>query len=299
MTNTITVGSEYSGDLTVSNGGQVSCASLRLGEEATGYGTVEVSGDGAALSARGEMIVGYKGDGHLSIIDGAEVHAGDTTIEITRWPGSCGTVLVRGEGSLLTTDAGAVRVGGYGTGTLTIQDGAQVEAQILIASFYGSTGTINLEGGALRASSLSIGDGTGTLNWTGGTLAITEAGELTLNSALLGSTAFALSGDHVLEVTNTAGVASGQRIVINGGAIVVGSLNVRGTLQVRSGTLDIDDVLTVQSGGSLQLAGQDIALKSAPTISGELTLDQTNLSVPSLALASGVTGRVRQRHARQ
>ena len=119
----------------------------------------------------GSRFRGRRGTGTLTIESGADVRAED--VRIAADVGSQGTVTVTGSGSTLTT-AGTnneVRVGNRGTGTLTIESGADVRARwVVVGNDAGSQGTVTVTGSgstlttAGTDNAVSVGAaGTGTL----------------------------------------------------------------------------------------------------------------------------------------
>ena len=122
-----------------------------LGIGIDGPGTVVVR-NGALIDASGKGIgIGvnsqYVGVGILNVESGADVRA--TQFVIGDDEGSRGTVTVTGAGSTLTTTGtnDYLHVGDDGTGTLTIESGADVRAtRVVIGDDAGSRGTVTVTG---------------------------------------------------------------------------------------------------------------------------------------------------------
>ncbi|PRD40350.1 autotransporter outer membrane beta-barrel domain-containing protein, partial [Phyllobacterium phragmitis] len=123
-----------------------------------------VTGPGSSWTNTNTTLVASSGIGTLNVLNGATASAG-LLLSIADLSSGQGTVNVSGAGSTLTSD-GALSVGRIGTGTLTIADGGVVNANAdtFVASFSGSTGTLNIgNGGAagtLNSASVNFGNGT-------------------------------------------------------------------------------------------------------------------------------------------
>ncbi len=164
----------------VTNGAQVTLDGITW----TAYNGLDISGkvfaqNGAHISSRlifynfspfdGSIYIGSNnlGDGTLTIESGANVWAG--WIYVGHDEGSEGTVKVTGSGSTLTTRHG-LRVGyGGGTGTLTIESGADVRASWINVGWYeGSEGTVKVTG----SGSTLTATGRSSIFWLGADIGI-------------------------------------------------------------------------------------------------------------------------------
>ena len=232
------------------------------------------------------VYLGMRGAAALSIAAGGAVS--NTSGYVGYFAGASGNVTVSGTGSLWTNRAN-LYVGKEGAGTLTIgDDGAVSVAQTLtMADLGSSSGTVNLQGGSLTAQSMATGAGTANFNWTGGTLAITGPLGLSLDSGLLGSVVN-LGPGKGLSVAADTSVNSGVELAVTGGVFSTDTLSVStgGRALLQSGTIAIGTNFTVNSGGELEITGQDLVLATLPTIEGNLVLDRTALSVPSMSVGS-------------
>ena len=173
------IGRFGSGILNVENGATVS----NVGEGYLGYaigstGTVNVVGAGSVWDALDALYVGNIGDGVLNIQNGASVsNTGQS--KIGRYTGSTGSVTVSGTDSVWDNTI-SLTVGGLGTGTLNIENGATVNTGVTgwLARNPGSTGTVTVtDTGSVWnvANYLVIGSGgTGTLNILNGGVVNTE-----------------------------------------------------------------------------------------------------------------------------
>jgi outer membrane autotransporter protein len=192
----------------------------------------------------GVMTVGDTGTGSLTIQNGGTLSSVFGTI-IGSNPGSVGTVTVTGAGSTFPT--GAIVVGGAGTGTLTIGGGGTVAtpASVMVATLPGSVGNLNIGAppgdppvapGTLSAPSVSLGSGTGALNFNH------TATDYVFSIGIGGPGAVnVLAGTTIFTPANTY---SGPTL-IDGGTLQAGAV----------GTFSPNSEHTVTSAGVLNLAG--------------------------------------------
>jgi T5SS/PEP-CTERM-associated repeat protein len=184
------IGNLGSGSLTIQNGGQASFSALGLGAQSTGMGVVTVgNGNGqSVLNVSNSLGVGNQGSGQLTINSGGIVNVtGSGGVSIGSATGSNGQVTVNG-GQLSALGQNAFfSVGNSGTGTLTVQNGGQLSANLLslgsnttgvgTASIIGTGAgnpvqtTVSLAGPSAgsNASNFDIGaQGTGAVNVSNG-----------------------------------------------------------------------------------------------------------------------------------
>jgi outer membrane autotransporter protein len=244
--NSLQVGDGGTGRLSVLDGATASFSgSVVLGSEVTTYdyiqdpdtgattttavgskrgnGTVEVSGEGSALTVvaaaglgNGDLVVGDGGDGTLSVDDKGSVdvagrltvgnrargtvtitgggalavHGGDADgmgAILGNAVGSEGDVTVSGAGSVLTLDAGA-QVGNFGNGSLTVQQGGT--ASIGLATAYSET-VVGL--GYYGAGGPDAAKGTGAITVEGKGSTLDYAGGMNL----LNGSVMASDGGHL------------------------------------------------------------------------------------------------------
>ena len=166
----LSVGREGEGWLTVTGGGEVSNASAYIARYPDSTGLVRIDGAGSSWSSNGGLFVGVKGIGEMTISGGAAVSSSGGGIGLES--GSTGRVTVHGDGSTWSSDA--ITVGCFGSGFLAITGGGDVQS---------SWGTIGAESGSMGGV---VVDGVGS-TWTNnydldvgwydeGTLAITDGG---------------------------------------------------------------------------------------------------------------------------
>ncbi|GAG42928.1 unnamed protein product, partial [marine sediment metagenome] len=191
----LTVGYDAAGVLTISNGGLVENTLGFIGDAASSTGTVTV--DNGTWNNSSNLLVGYYGSGELTISNGGQV--ANTYGNIGYWAGSTGTVTV--DGGIWTNRAslnvgGGSSAGGIGllnvsnSGTVNVADtlkvwpggtvellGGQTNTESLIVE---SGGTLILDRGELSTVNLT---GSGTFRFDSGTLRL-EGGEISLAGPL-------------------------------------------------------------------------------------------------------------------
>jgi len=209
-----------------------------------GSGTVLVS-SGGKLSVDGGIYVGDTGNGTLTIENGGAVTTGALCIGVAF--GSAGAVTLEGTSSQLKiTGSNPVIVGDAGVGTLTISKGAVFNASSILVENStggnGSNGTIDVEGAALKAGSLSIG---------------------AVSNPFIGAVALYVGG-------STSSVATIQGSVANNATIEVGS---HGTVTI-GGAVTGTGLIKIDAGGSVSLKGSDAAAEGIDFVGtgGHLTL---------------------------
>ncbi len=213
------VGDFGSGELTVSNFGFVRSEGIYGGFAGTGSIIVDSN---ATLNSSSFIRIGdtATGNGSLQITGGGSVASQNGSIAFA---GGAGSVLVDGSGSnWLVTDA--LEAGWSGVGTLTIQNGGGVAAAVLnIGSDLGGDGTVSVSG---TGSNLSVG-GILTIGKDGkGQLAISAGGAANTSGGVIGQS----SAD-----PNVASVSgSGSSWNMGANQLVVGA-DGSGSLEISSG----------------------------------------------------------------
>ena len=228
------------------SGGNNSTGSFYLGYNPGDSGSYGLSGTGK-LSGQLEY-VGYFGTGNLT-------QSGGTNTAASLYLGNAGatasgTYTLSGSGLLSISNTGgdySEYVGYSGTGSFTQSGGTNSTSNLYLGYNSGSSGTYNLNHGALATYSISAGSGTAAFNLGGGTL-LTD-GNLTMPVTLTGS-----GGGATIDTASAASVSA----LLSG----PGSLT-----KVDSGTLvlAVDNTYngnTLVSGGTL-LLGSDLALQNS------------------------------------
>lgn len=206
----IIVGQSGTGTLNASNGASLTAsgsATFGVGTTVSGVGTATLTGSGTSLTAY-TVLVGGRGNGTMSILDGADVTS--TAATVGGNPGAIansGTATVSGAGSTWTNGNGDFQVGfGVSSGTLNIQDSGLVATagkMVLGWNTVSQPGTVTVTG---AGSTLDVG------------------GELSIGRA----------GTGVMTVSNGATVDSGT-VYIGQNAGGVGTLNISGASTVWDG----------------------------------------------------------------
>jgi T5SS/PEP-CTERM-associated repeat protein len=150
----LTIGDYGSGELDITNGGQVNSGSGYLGYTNATPGTVKVDGAGSDWNAGTHLYVGYLGPGVLNITNGGNVSSAASNLNSDS--GSAAMATVDGVGS--SWNAGTLVLGLFvpgdpsGTALLAISNGGNVTASSVTIG-----GTAN--GSAPSVLSINAGDG--------------------------------------------------------------------------------------------------------------------------------------------
>lgn len=340
------VGRAGTGTLWVEQGGAVTVdagqtiAGVQIAREAGSTGTVVVTGTGSSLSVNGSgavaesgpfFQVGRGGTGYLNVLDGASLtfNTGapinaSLTIGGTPTVTGTGAMLVSGTGSTVTVggDSAAVVVGGNGTGTLAVTEGARLSTLDLSVGYTaGSTGTMVVtSGGSVRLSGTDSRNGEGAQAGIGqagtGSLTMTGGGTLTIDtsggpngglfvgvesggrgSVLLSGGGTVLDAGSELGVGYIAGSATEGGtgdVTVNDGA-TLRAATVR--LGPSGGSSALSKVLSFNSTGRVESANVIVnpggVLTGTGTVTGHVTLNggtlSTGGSVGTMTIGNGLT----------
>ena len=253
----LTVGNSGQGTLTLSNNGEViTTGDGVLGSQTGSTGTATITDAGTEWQINGELKVGDKGDGTMSVENGGLVSvAGNVAIAES---GGTSTLTLDGNGSRLTASGTSVTIGGQGDGTLIVQNAADAVvsgAGVSLGEQTTGTGTLTVQGSntIMSAGSLTIGGyGTGTLNVqdsaslsTGTNISLGEqasgTGTATIDSAAVNDAGSLTVGGYG---TGTMTIQDGGSLTVQGNSVTLGEQN------GGSGTLNI-----IGSGSSLMFSG--------------------------------------------
>ena len=214
------------GGTVMTNPGTASLAAAAIiGNQAGSDGSSDtVSGAGSNWQVGGTLDVGNAAAGALTITDGGNVSA--SQVNAGAQLSGMGNILLAGAGSEL--QATGLNVGIVGAGIVTL--GSLTTIDVVNVATFGAQGLLNLQGGTLDASALTLTTGrNGGTGEIGATLGIVndatiyaENGTLTLNDP---------TGNGVLEID------SGGDLVINGAVANTQTVVFNG-----SGTLTIGDI---------------------------------------------------------
>jgi T5SS/PEP-CTERM-associated repeat protein len=155
------IGGDNYGQLYIGDGGLVTLTGdysrAVVGNSATGFGEVYVSGPGSRFESHQDILVGYSGHGGLNIYYGGAVVAnpvdsGFYPTAVGDQPNSLGEVIIEGVASDGTRSQwiryGNIIVGGQGRGTVSITHGGLMSSMGgIIGAYAGSAGSsVTLEG---------------------------------------------------------------------------------------------------------------------------------------------------------
>ena len=168
--NSLDIGSDGNGTLTIRNGAAVVAGAIGfIGNYPGGVGTVTIDGIGSTLTVP-DIYIGWDGQATLNISNGARLIT--NTVGSSLAATGISTVTVDGAGSTWTS-GGPLYIGDAGVGVLTIRNGATVSGPSLILAHYaGSTGTLNIGAavgqaatapGTFSAASVDLRSGTGQI----------------------------------------------------------------------------------------------------------------------------------------
>lgn len=288
------VGFNGDGVLDIRNGGSVQTSGSGLVGEGAGdtTGAVTVSGAGSTWALTGELGIGLRGTGVLTIRDTATVNA--SAVALTDEAGATGTLNIGaaiGEAAVGagTLDAPTLTFGS-GTGTLNFN---HTDSAYAFDTAIGGNGTVNVLAGTTVFTAAN--NYTGSTNVSGGTLRV--------DGALSGSEVTVSSGGAL----GGSGTISGEVNIGSGGRLFgTGTLEnvvVSGTVAPGDsiGTLTVDGNYTQAAGSTyeaeINAADQSdrIVIGGTATLSGG-TVDVVGLAGPIgtrytlLTAAGGVNG---------
>ncbi|MCX5683196.1 MAG: PEP-CTERM sorting domain-containing protein [Planctomycetota bacterium] len=267
--------------VSVAGGGRLTApyASVIIGRDWGGTGTLQVSGVGSRATIGGELVVGGDGSGYLIVSGGGAVTCTTAYLDM-QGPSatSQGYATVDGIGSSLTvasalyvgspkpafgelgsltvTSGGRVNVGGYmqvcGNGTVELRDG-----KISTGSAHvDAGGIVQIENGSIEAPSGFTNNGTVQMlsslaKITTGTLA--NNGMLGGRGVIYGNLSNSESGivtintGEALDIYGSSHTNAGSIGILGGGAMIAGDLQNTGNIVCR-GTLGIMGTLANEGG---------------------------------------------------
>lgn len=267
----LTVGNYGEGYLNVLDGASVyslnSSRRIFVGYLRNSTGTVLVSGTGSLFQSAEALIVGWNGEGNVTVSDEGSVVV-TAALQIGRQAAGSGKIIVTGSGSVVEVGSN-LTVAGNGTGVLTISDDGLVDVTGPVRMGYdgSSTGVATLNiGSALGDTAVAPGIlnvGVGESIEFGGTASTIvfnhtdETGSYEFAADLDGSG----SGTHSIlhEAGSTLytgdGSSFGGTTTINGGTFAInGSLG--GAVNIENGgalggTGSLSGLITINSGGTV------------------------------------------------
>ncbi len=287
------VGIYGTGQLTVSNGGQVTVADAVVGGfdledlgmpqyydlfgDPNGNGTINVTGLGSLLDVEYELCIGHSGLGTLLISNGGRVNTGDDAF-VGDEPNGVGAVSVTGAAEepsqwVISDD---LYVGGYGTGALTISDGGEVitDEDAFIGYGESGSGTVVVTG---EDSIWMVGEqlyvGGHEEGAAGdGSLYVNDGGQVTVWDEMYVWETGLVGGDGTITVMNPTTLHNYGTIAPGDDGI--GTLTIEGSVVFHEGStfaVDINnttsDRLTIS--GEVTIEGGTVQVSSEGTIIGE------------------------------
>ncbi|MEN6450804.1 MAG: autotransporter-associated beta strand repeat-containing protein [Thermoguttaceae bacterium] len=256
------------GTLDHSGGSVSSTGNTYLGFSAGATGNLNIHGNAVADFTGGMLQVGYQGNGTLTVSENGTL---TTSVPITVGKTTGGTGAATFSGNSVTTISGNdIWVGGSGTGTMTVQDNAQLTSLYVYVAPNATTGSgaVFQTGGTVNATSNGEIGALGVYNISGGTF---STGHLNFSGGTLNQ-----SGGQV-NVTRELCDLGGGRLNLSGGELTVNAISVPITFS--GGTLKNVATLTgaveLASGGPGAVIQQDaetsLTIASAVTGDGSLT----------------------------
>jgi hypothetical protein len=217
------------------SGGTYIATSLTLGaagyeEEVSGEGQYYLSGSGTLIVTGFEAIAG-DGSGEFTQTGGTNTDDGNMVIPEPSYTGSANYSLSGGSASANGTQIGTEINSSTARGTLAVTGNGTFTDPLGIN--LQTRGTLSLGGGTINTASVQMSGG--TFAWTSGTLNITGAAGLTIDTGdLLGAVASITPGE-ILDVTTTLtnnGTFTNTSHVSAGNVVNVGTFTSEATLAV-------------------------------------------------------------------
>jgi fibronectin-binding autotransporter adhesin len=290
--NGLIVGDAGLGSVTIQAGGFVNVKAgigAILGNQVGSRGTMDVQGQ---LNLTQALIVGASGSGTLTVEGGGAIASADGYVGENA--GATGTVTLTGHGtqgaSIWSVD-GTLYVGQSGTGTVTVESGAELMSRAgSVGSQTGSNGTVLVTGaGSLWSATLAQGTGMISIGGSGtGSVSVQDGGRIAATDVIVSSGG----------ILNGQGGSVAASILNEGGTVTPGDatglLTVTGNYKQNSGitVFEIDgasageiDELHVSgnvalSGGSISVIFADGFAPSAGESFDLITAAALNGSVP-------------------
>ena len=273
----------------------IASGNLYLGYQAGDMGTYTLA-NGQLLTYNliyttgGSECLGCSGSGLLTQTSGSN---STSQIYLGYNPGSRGTYNLSGSGGL---SAGNEYVGYNGTGVLTQSGGTNTVATALsLAGGSSPNGTYNLSGGLLVVSSLSVGSGSASFNFSGGTLRSGSSFSIAL-PMMLGSSGGGATFDTAGYTVTLSGSLSGPGSLtkVGSGTLILAATDTySGNTLVRGGTLALGSSLALQNStldtsgsGILSFGSLSSGMLGGLTGTGTLKLANTSSSAEAVSVGN-------------
>lgn len=276
-----------------------------IGLGASQPGTVNVTGGAMNVtgsSADYELVVGNDGSGSvLRVQAGAQlnVNGASGNAVLGKSAGVLGTVNITGTGSIWNNtsddDMAPLAIGGFGTGTLNITSGGQVnDFAAFIAKEAGSTGSVSVDGAGstwTNRGTLLVGDGglgsltisngghvnddssvvgstpgaTGTVTVTGAGAKWTQAHDLRLGSNFTSNNMTAAGALHI---------SAGGKVVTGGNGIVGSSGSGTATIDGNGSEWDIAGQMSVDASRNVTITAGAVVKNLTAKVAGTISVDE-------------------------
>jgi autotransporter-associated beta strand protein len=281
------------GDLQVSSGSLTTTSELHIGNNlGVGvYGGATISG--GTVTSGSWLLVGSSNDHSVLNQTGGAISV--TTNNFDTAAGNTASIgVVNASGGTITASAGGIYAGEYGTGIINVSGTASDTAGtngVLLGRYAGAVGVVNLMGGTITTPKISLGAGTGTFNFDGGTLVFnTAAGTFTgLTKTYVYGGSTGTNGGKIDIGANAVTIAQSLLAPTGSGIGTPGSA-VAG-LSVSGGGY-IDTPLVVVSGGGGTGATASATINASGTLTGIVVTNPGTgyTSAPAFALLGGGIG---------
>lgn len=243
------------------SGGAVSTTALNVGFNGSAGNTYNLNG--GTLAVNDENIgVGVSGNtGLIAQTGGTNAVGSSGRLDVGLLAATTGTYTLSGSGVLTLGSGANFYVGDQGTGVVT-QSGGVVSgsgASLIVANTASSSGTYNLNGGTLTASTENIGvSGTGAFVQAGGSN--TVLGQLSVSGS---GASYMLSGSGSLTASQEVIAAMGAKpgfMQTGGQHVVTGTITVSGSYQLNGGSLSTPagGGFSTGAGGTFSMQGNGI-----------------------------------------
>jgi hypothetical protein len=197
-----------------------------------------------------QISIGYNGAGaNGTYTQSAGVTSVKGTLTIGSAAGATGVYSLSGTG-LLDATGKTEYIGASGKGTFTQTGGTNQAGVIILGNNVGSSGTYDLQGGYLKATTITRGSGTSAFNFTGGTLSVN-----TFNGALN------VQSGGTLSPGNSPGLTTINGNFTNSGTIIFELGGIGGTpgqyydtIDVNGGDVSLDGTLRIAKYGTWSIA---------------------------------------------
>ncbi|MCD4699786.1 MAG: hypothetical protein K8R91_04350, partial [Phycisphaerae bacterium] len=290
-TGSISVGYNGEGILRVRANASAESTTAYIGRKSGSEGLVSIGNTsdmtGGQWTTSGTLYLGYEGTGSMTMAPGLLYGEGSVVtnqaVIMGYASGGIGTASASGSGTHWTS-IGNATVGRLGEGTVTIGNGALMEARsdMIIGDSTGSTGDVEVSG---SGSTLGVSGTMAVGKWGEGTLTVQDGGDAqTGNLYIATSAGSGLGGDGEVHVSGTGSTLSTANINLGGmvsGASALlridqGSVQAGGDVNLRDGSsvvvyrggLDVDGDISMESSGT-----RDLTVTAGSLSAGGVHLD--------------------------